>query len=174
MGNCSSVPPGSVDEFPAAPRRGADAGDAVVPASRIPAMSAALVRAQELLETQEFSKAFPYVRQAAIEGHVEAQVLLGLMYDEGMGVPAPSPEAALYWWNQAAAQRNPHATTKVEQNHNTQSSLQTDPTTSIGSVDSDAVSLAAAAAAGDSPAVAQLAVMRAAGRSRSSLDSLSL
>lgn len=49
-----------------------------------------------------------FVRRAAVEGDAGAQMLLGDLYNEGMGVPEAA-EDAIYWWNRAAEAGNEEA-----------------------------------------------------------------
>jgi hypothetical protein len=52
---------------------------------------------------QDYAEAFKWLRQAAVQGQVQAQALLGMMYDSGEGVPQDYTQAA-YWYQQAAEQ----------------------------------------------------------------------
>jgi len=51
----------------------------------------------------DYTQAAAWFRQAAEQGHAGAQFSLGLMYDNGWGVPEDDAEAA-FWYRKAAEQ----------------------------------------------------------------------
>lgn len=145
-------------------------------------LATALSEAQRLLAAQDFHAAAPFVRAAAKMGHAEAQTLLGLMYDQGIGFDSPQPDLAVYWWQKAAAQsaRLNQQQKLAALTYKAQSSIDsaTGSTLSSSSTATDPVageasdstasgrmvrseSLMLAAAAGDSTSVAILALSRA-------------
>ena len=54
-----------------------------------------------------------WFREAALQGHVDAQVNLGLLYVTGRGVEADMCEA-LYWFREAAGRGDPQAKRTVD------------------------------------------------------------
>ena len=54
---------------------------------------------------QDYFEAIKWYRQAAEQGHAEAQYKLGSMYANGQGI-RQNYEEAFYWLKKAAAQRN--------------------------------------------------------------------
>ena len=58
--------------------------------------------------TQDYAEAVRWYRQAAEQGHANAQNNLGIMYDNGEGVPEDDTEA-VRWYRKAAEQRDADA-----------------------------------------------------------------
>ena len=59
------------------------------------------------------AEAVKWYRKAADQGHAEAQINLGVMYDRGMGVPENSIRAYV-WWSMAKTQGDTVATENLE------------------------------------------------------------
>lgn len=63
--------------------------------------------------TRDYKKAFALFKQAAEKGHINAQMKIGLMYEQGLGVPKNSG-AALEWYKKAADKGSIEAAHKVD------------------------------------------------------------
>ena len=66
---------------------------------------------------QDYKEAFAWFQKAAIQGHPNAQYLLGLMYRYGWGVPVDYAEAK-EWMKIAAENGNPDAKKSLEELEN--------------------------------------------------------
>ena len=60
------------------------------------------------MASNEKVEAVKWWRSAAEQGHARAQFNLGIMYDNGRGVPGEDAEAMM-WWRSAAEQDYPKA-----------------------------------------------------------------
>lgn len=60
-------------------------------------------QAKKFIETQEFAKAVPVLKQAAELGNAESQYNLGYCYQAGIGVE-PNSEKAIEWYSKSAEQ----------------------------------------------------------------------
>jgi len=170
MGNCHGASQQEQDQF-----------EGVVRFSPEEDLATALSEAQRLLAAQDFSAAAPYVQAAAKMGHAEAQTLLGLMFDQGIGFDKPYPDLAVYWWQKAAAQSARYNKPSRQQklaaltyeaqpsagstaSMSSSATAASDPASTMGSAAVEMIhleSLMLAAAAGDSTSVAILALSRA-------------
>jgi TPR repeat protein len=70
----------------------------------------ALVSSKNIV--QDFEEAAQCFRKAADQGHAEAQLSLGILYEQGRGLPE-DPVEAMRWYQKAAAQHVPHAGCRV-------------------------------------------------------------
>lgn len=61
-------------------------------------------RGLELMRRDDWFHAVPHYHKAAEQGHMKAQINLGVAYIEGRGVAA-NPEEACYWFGQALQQQ---------------------------------------------------------------------
>ncbi|WEE01003.1 tetratricopeptide repeat protein [Taylorella equigenitalis] len=57
----------------------------------------------ELYKQQKYEEAFEYLKPAADQGQVQAQVAVGVMYLKGLGVPKNYDEATKYFEKSAKA-----------------------------------------------------------------------
>ena len=62
---------------------------------------------------QDYKEAFSLFEQAAEKGHINAQIKVGLMYEQGLGV-AKNSDAALEWYKKAAEKGSIEAAHKVD------------------------------------------------------------
>lgn len=65
-------------------------------------------RAVQAYVQHDYSTAFHLFKQLAKQGDAESQFLIGLMYDEGLGV-AQSDKHAIYWYEKSAEQEYAYA-----------------------------------------------------------------
>jgi TPR repeat protein len=68
-----------------------------------PAMAQTYEEGKAAQKRDDFAQAFAIFLPLAEQGHARAQFSLGLLYDEGEGVPADAAKAA-YWYRKAAEQ----------------------------------------------------------------------
>ncbi|NEQ23171.1 MAG: sel1 repeat family protein [Microcoleus sp. SIO2G3] len=55
-------------------------------------------------EAGDYDRALPLLLIVAQDGHAEAQCMMGCIYQLGLGSVAPDFQAAIAWYNRAAAQ----------------------------------------------------------------------
>ncbi len=73
---------------------------------------AAYQRGDAAYQRGDYATAIRELRPLAEQGHANAQIILGLMYDNGRGVPQDYAKA-LRWWRKAAEQGNAKAQSKL-------------------------------------------------------------
>lgn len=64
--------------------------------------------ARAAMAAQDYPAAMTYFKQAAARGNIAAEVNIGMLYANGLGVPQDYAQA-MSWYQQAAAQGNPRA-----------------------------------------------------------------
>lgn len=79
------------------------AEDVVTPSKTAPKLTdqQRMVLAQDFAEKQDWKSVFDIMQPLALEGNVQAQGNLGMLYNLGRGVPK-DPEKAYWWFSEAA------------------------------------------------------------------------
>jgi len=70
-------------------------------------------KAREFYRAKDYEKALKYFTKLANKKHSEAQLYLGIMYENGFGVPK-NLEKAKDWWRKASRLKNVDAQFRLE------------------------------------------------------------